>query len=771
MRGAHVSGTVFLRPVRVGLLFEPTEAATHRATELASSTWGGIYFPWISPTDEASAVQIAETLSLDAFYPVDASDGSIRLADRPGFRWRTRMMADPFAPQEERLTTRLQGPDWLLDDPHQDLALPVWDPSDPLAALFAVWWGLYPDDDFGRALRAAFAAGAYEERVTPDAQVPSFVSRVTPIDLAGLEVEYTCEPRSVGFCLLDVEDTGHLALFWNERARGNVVFPWPLGHEGRMAPSAEAWLRRMVDSGSVPSMRSGTGEDLGPFVDIWAPSPIAAIPSELSELISRCDASAHPSSRTDPWGWMGHHPLSTEFSRPFSQTLSADSLGLTVPLPGDGPGRVRRRNRKPGLVAAHLVIHGESGLPTGWTMSLPRDRRLSSLLEDHSALSQCFSRATGDGRAFSVDAGAEQVDVWPVLSMRVFERLLAGDDWQFSQSESGKFATRLIELLGGSSSSVGNQPAVRAVLAEAARAPGGKPLAALVEAARKRQGRWPDDIVHRPADREAYPTEVVNYLLSRKMLRPYLPVRCPACATTTPLRPEDLSTDIRCEMCSESFPLGLALGLARKRVDWVYRLAGNVPPDRLAEVLPVMATVTVLSSLRGFATASLPYVLGLEVRSAGVAWEIDVAMALDDLGPPVVVVGEVKSFRDSIDAKDLASLRRVQERLRATGIECFLLASTLRDKLDEAELAALRAECESAPMTLSRRSSHPVLPIILTATDLSQPQFSDEHPWRWGAPGGGTAGLAEASCKRNLGLEEIHWEPAGTESRFRFERD
>lgn len=770
MTAAQVSGTVLVRPVRVGLLFEPRGAATHRATELATSTWGGVYFPWISPADEVSAVQMAEALSLDVFYPVDASEGATRMADRPGFRWRG-ILADPFAPQEGRLTTRLQVPDWLLDDPHPDLSLPAWDPDDPLDALFAVWWGLYPDDSFGRALRTAFAGRAHEQRITPDAPVPSFVGRVTPIDLTGLEVEYTGEPRSVGFFLLDEDDPGQLAQFWNERACGNIVFPWPLGHEGRMAPSAEAWIRQMVESGNVPSARSGTGEDLGPFVDVWASDPVAAIPQELFELISRCGASGRPASRMDPWGWRGHHPLSTEFSRSFSQALSPDSLGLTLPLPSEGPGRMRRRGRKPGLVAADLVIYGETGLPAGWTMSLLRDRRLSNLLEDYSSLDRCFVRATGNGRAFSVDAGAEQAEVWPVLSLRVFDRLLASDEWQLSQSESGKFATRLMELLGGRSSTVANQPAARAVLAEATRAPGGKPLAALIEAARKQQGSWPDDIIAGPAQREAYPAQVVNYLLSRKMLRPYLPVRCPSCATTTPLRPEDLSTDIRCEMCSESFPLGLALGVARKRPDWVYRLAGNVPHDRLGAVLPMMATVTVLSSLRGFSTTSLPYLLGLEVRLPDGGREIDVAMALDDLGPPVVVVGEVKSFRDSIEADDLASLRLVQGRLRAASIECFLLASTLRDRLHETELAALRAECERAPRTLSRRSSRTVLPIVLTASDLSQPQFSDDHPWRWGVPGAGTAELAEESCKRNLGLKEIRWEPRGTEWRLAFDWD
>jgi hypothetical protein len=264
---AQVSGSVLVRPVRVGLLFEPTGAATHRATQLATSTWGGVYFPWISPADEASAVEMAEALSLDVFYPLDATEDATRLADRPGFRWRAGLLADPFAPQEERLTTRLQGPNWLLDDPHPDLALPAWDPDDPLAALFAIWWGLYPDDSFGRTLRTAFAGRAHEERITPDAPVPSFVGRVTPIDLTGLEVEYTGEPRSVGFCLLDGDDPGQLALFWNERACGNIVFPWPLGvpytgFDSRPPPRGEigerAWSRRGLHRSSSKSHRAAS---------------------------------------------------------------------------------------------------------------------------------------------------------------------------------------------------------------------------------------------------------------------------------------------------------------------------------------------------------------------------------------------------------------------------------------------------------------------------------------------------------------------------------
>ena len=52
---------------------------------------------------------------------------------------------------------------------------------------------------------------------------------------------------------------------------------------------------------------------------------------------------------------------------------------------------------------------------------------------------------------------------------------------------------------------------------------------------------------------------------------------------------------MKCEMCLEDFPLGLALGMSPNgRNDWLYQLAGHVGESRLSETLPVMAALHVL---------------------------------------------------------------------------------------------------------------------------------------------------------------------------------
>ena len=49
------------------------------------------------------------------------------------------------------------------------------------------------------------------------------------------------------------------------------------------------------------------------------------------------------------------------------------------------------------------------------------------------------------------------------------------------------------------------------------------------------------------------------------MLRAVLPVDCPYCTSGIAFRPEDLATQMKCEMCLREFPLGLALGVKANR--------------------------------------------------------------------------------------------------------------------------------------------------------------------------------------------------------------
>jgi hypothetical protein len=176
--------------------------------------------------------------------------------------------------------------------------------------------------------------------------------------------------------------------------------------------------------------------------------------------------------------------------------------------------------------------------------------------------------------------------------MDVVAGLFDGSPWQCSQSDNGRFAARLADILGGPGTGAASQPALREVLVSTVRSPTGKTLRQLWDTAKKSRGSWPK-LLQWNQDPDAYARQVVNQLMYRKILRPHLSVRCPECALTMTMRPQDLGTSVSCEMCSAEFPLGF--GLAQKGADasWHYRLHPDIGEDRLLEALAVIASAAV----------------------------------------------------------------------------------------------------------------------------------------------------------------------------------
>jgi hypothetical protein len=255
-------------------------------------------------------------------------------------------------------------------------------------------------------------------------------------------------------------------------------------------------------------------------------------------------------------------------------------------------------------------------------------------------------------------------------------------------------------------------------------------------------------------DAAEYPTEIVRYLLARKVLHPVLPIRCPRCSAEVPLRPEDLRSDHHCDLCGADTPLGLALGY-KMRNDWVYRLAAEISPERLSETLPVMAVLSVMCSQSKL--DAYPFVLGMEVESPSSKFEVDILIVLESSSRPLVVVGEVKSLRDPISAEEIQHLIALQKLLRGKNVDCYILAATLQPTLTRETVAALRSACEASPESLGQRIL-PVFPIVLTRKNLSVPEMHEDHPTTWHEVGTGLSTLAVESCRRNIGLVDVELE-------------
>lgn len=756
----YISVSVMVRPVRVGLVVRPPIESLLKAVEHATSAWGGMFYPLLSATDEAGSLRLANLLNVDVLFAVDDDPTSQRLSDLPGYQWRGGAPYGPFDSPSEGLKLRVIEPPVLICHQYRyatrGMNIVQWDPSDPLDPLYGMCFGRYYNTEYGEQLTAQYAQQAKASVNAEDMSNDAFIG--CPLAATADEIEYWGDGEGIGFFLLDPDNPLHLMGFWNLRAAGAALFPLPRGHEERFLAAAEAWLDLQLNEGRIPRYMRGSGEIGELYVRVNAPDDLPT-PERLVQALSERNVEERRSDENLlTRGWRGTHPLHTEFSKLSTLTVERNSWAIDIPTPELDFLPRRERLMGSGTVAVQLDVFSEVDLPQDAVLAIPNRRDLAVLLSNYVDYPEPFHRPAGDGRVIGVQAGCEHVSIRLTPSFSILESFFEGSPWQCSQTDNGRFGARLIDLVGGIPRQAGNQPAVRAVLSKAARSGHrGRPLAALIEYAKSDQDDWPGLFGSAQARRD-YGQNVVYTLLSRKLLRPILPIRCPNCRTESHLTPDDLRSDFACEMCGEEFPLGLVLALNRK-TNWLYRLSGNIDEDRLLEVFPIMATLSVLSRYRAISDRNPPHVLGLKLRGQKDFCEIDLAVALDDGGWPIVVIGEAKSFRDQIDQNDLTNLLRVQEYLRNQKIETFLLAATMRESLESEEVKILRSLCENAQETLTSNPSRKLaFPFVLTGRDLSLPEHAPDHPMRWDRSSFSFADLAITSCKRNLGLIEVNWQ-------------
>lgn len=537
-----------------------------RAVWHATATWGGAYCILATSDNPDSARMLARISASDVIVALDGQDTvCIELAQTLGYRWRGGGTWGPFEAPREYMSARLLGPEVGLQAAGYRRFRPQWDADDPLADLFTVWFGEYGGSDYERDLRDKFDTAAPHSKLGKDDPVPVIDTWVTPVQMTALDIEYNGFGSALGFVLVDPADVTDLITLWNLRALGNHVFPWPLGHESRVRDAAQAWLRAAVAAGAVRRSTSADGRDGRFHVEVWARPQGTGVPASLEQLAAAhglsmmmgIDALEHPArSRSS-------HPLTTSYSRSFSLNVAEGEDGVAVPLP-TVPFRSQGAKRSPDrIVAAQVTISREAGLGPDLAATVPNSRMLTPLLTTPGNYPETFHRPTADGRAFGVSCDTEQVVLGLVATEAVVGAVLDPPGWKITRDPSGRFATQLFERLGGPRSYIGNQPAVRRVLDEAARAPHGKPIGKLISTAQRNQGAWLGGIFIGEQAKRDYPPAVVQYLLSRKILRPLLPVLCPHCTTTSYLAPEDLATDITCEMRGKSTPLGLITSLSK----------------------------------------------------------------------------------------------------------------------------------------------------------------------------------------------------------------
>lgn len=141
----RVTGRAMVRPVRIGLVFEPSVDMLRLAIEQATSMWGGQYQPFFRPGDLDRIEALSRALSIDVLHALDQAEASEQAAALDGYRWLGGKEWGPLAPAQDYINHRLLGPERLLDAlPQDSWVLPDWSPGDPLDDLFHARRGSSP---------------------------------------------------------------------------------------------------------------------------------------------------------------------------------------------------------------------------------------------------------------------------------------------------------------------------------------------------------------------------------------------------------------------------------------------------------------------------------------------------------------------------------------------------------------------------------------------------------------------------------------------------
>jgi hypothetical protein len=760
-----LSGWVMLRPVRLGLLVADDGDELTRAVQCATSSWGGIYTPFLDPADRDEALRCASALGVDAIYALEDAPAVRDITSAPGYRWIDRSPFGPYDEPNDYRPSRLLAADALLGSvaPDRRLIRHTWATGDPLQLLFTVWFGAYGSSDFDQTIEARFVDRAIEVAIDPQRRIEP-VDGLTPAQLTAAHITYTGDATFDGFMVIDPSEPRDLLRFWNARAYGGRVFPWPIGHSERLAEAAATWLEELRADGMLKRWRRGDGTPLPPHVSVLLRPSDTAVPADLMELLRNAEVDPRGEHDIELLGWNGAHPIQTRFSRTFSVDVAPSDWAPSIPLPSLPLDAAQRSASGEMLVAAQVSISGETDPTTTRWAILPNLRVLSELLR-RTPLSAPMQRPVSEGRVIAVSTTAAECPLELVPAHEAAAALFRGSCWSFEQSDNGIFATRLGTILATPDRSAPMQPAVRRVLTAVVRSPRGKRLNQLHATAREHRGNWPGEFYRWGL--EAYIKGVPLRLLRQKLLRPYLYLRCPECTIPTAMSPEDLATDVVCPMCSARYPLGFALAHTGLQARWMFRTPPDIDEDRLLEAIALLATRAALGGWNPAGNAT-PHIFGAKLTAADTALrgrpgdpscELDLLLFRDFRGQTQVIVGEVKHGK-RIEEDDLTNMRAVQEWFASQEIDCWPLFATLRPELETNEIELLRAACENAPRARGGMIV-PQFPIVLLEPELSAPWMDDNSIEKWSSTR--SAGdLAIASCARNLGLQQ--WSPTSTQS-------
>lgn len=736
-----------------------SEASATTFIELASSHWGGIDFAAI-PVDLLE--QGSEFVRAQGFDVITTLDPGVHaeLRKRRGFEYRGFDTSGPldsgtdsFRFDALRMSEMLDRTRFGQRNHYASVGTAVtWSETLTDRLLLSALFG-------SEAANRALGTEQPSIEVTDTAHaIDLLLTSPQPLGalaLTRLGVTYSPQSPARGLAYLDPADTRSVLALWNLRVAGFDVWPLPstVGISAELEQRVFDWLMAPHDQ----SKRSGR------WYHLWVPAASTRVPDSLTSIVGRAEHDHGIRGYSEPLECIPATAFNRRIESVYATNFSVDAddgaTSIRVAAPRLELLAPSDRNGWRGQVAVDVTLHASADTRTNASVNVPLARELAGeLLATQLDVSARFARPIQDGVTAAMEVTRNYVELPLIRSIDVVRKAFEPAGLAIETSDAGYFGAWLIEQLGGAApGSAAMQPAIREVLQKVSAKASGMSNQEAVQLAARNLGTWKGALFGRTANE--FGRGLVNFLCARGILVVMLKARCTRCGNSLFAEPAALTDRWTCRFCAHEF--ALASAVISQNPKWVLRLAPQLEGARVAENMPVMAALSVLSELHSFDLDAMRYAVGLKVSGANLNCEIDFACAFREDGQPVLVIGEAKSYSQELDEKSIGNLMAVQRLLLSVGVECYVLFAVMRPMLSPAEHGLLRNAFQAFEPSINYRLlSHrvtPITPIVLTTGAMSAPWHTNDALLRR-AQDRSLGAIGEQSLRDALDLQSLQFD-------------
>jgi hypothetical protein len=748
------------RPLRIGWLIRGDDLdAFQKVVLISHALWGGRFNPFIVIDREEEARRLIDLYRVDLLMPSNAGE------DLTEFSKRFPHLIKPFYGDHLFLSSgkerkRAQVLDvqnslvYLRGKPEWDatrergVRIYSWDASDPLAHVFSIQLGAYPDptqtgvDYRGFLANMAEATDHTLEADRPiSAKLVSFPT-ISNISRLGTKEHYSVDNpwNHAGFFAGSAACFDDLVTHWNLRAANIALWFIDRDHLSRyseIVPAFDKMVREM------PGGRRSWNRDTA----VWSrrPDDLEQVCKAFGDIrLSRChvfDALWNGKNLRAPMMYFGETSvlgvMAHEDGKPRVSFAFSDK-----PFSADNHFAMQK-------LVASLELSGGLHEDEQHTLDPPYVPELNEFYSR--SMHFDYKKLRVEPGRIGLVMGATDHDSFlhalPVADL--MERIFDIGGFSSSLSSGGLITRQVISRLGGVDGARPLKiPGVRRLLKTYGPAAAFTKSAALQLIGSKdpeNPSQFSDYhdlfIEPRPTETKLTPKDVFTYLVDKGLFRIGTQLTCPNCRMTSWTALDVLKQKVVCELC------GSEHDSTRQLIngEWYYRRTGILGTEKNAQgAVPVILTLQQLHINLERALEKSVYSPSLDLTPKAdktlPRCEIDFVWLIPRQYPrkPVVILGECKD-QWAIDKDDLNNLRRVADALPRKRFKTFILLSKLTPFTPE-EIRLASTLCDKhrqRAILLTARELEPYH--IFERTKLIVPEI-DEF-------GGSPEALAEATAK------------------------